>query len=124
MIKNENKNNLSQSANGESNKMKIKSPVKADKMSPVKGSPVIHSSLQQIQAYSSDDSSSEKMDEDDLVKVAKERQERKKENRKRKFNISQGSFWGLGKVKFYFSVKGVGVDISASSIIFFDASIL
>ena len=54
----------------------------------------LHPALSKIAAYSSD----EDCNDDDIVKLAKEKRERQKENRKRKFNFSSGSYWGMGKV--------------------------
>jgi len=52
----------------------------------------LHPALSKIAAYSSDEDN-----DDDLVKLAREKRERQKENRKRKFNFSAGSYWGIGK---------------------------
>lgn len=61
---------------------------------------VLHNSLAQIaSAYSSDEDSAVKnKDDDGLIKSYKEKKERQKENRKRKFNFANGSYFGLGKV--------------------------
>ena len=62
------------------------------------------SALAQIASYYSSDEDEKKpeiktakVQEDDLLKLHRERKERQMENRKRKFNIT-GNYFGMGKV--------------------------
>ena len=65
--------------------------------SPKKESPKkVHNSLAQIASAYSSDEDAQKNDEEWLVKKAKERKENA--NRKRKYNMANGSYFGLGKV--------------------------
>ena len=65
----------------------------------------VHNALAQIASAYSSDEDDKNNEEEWLIKTAKDRKERANENRKRKYNLGGGSYFGIGKVQKSFKAK-------------------